>query len=1356
VASQGNPIGSAGILKPMGASKYQSEINLENKNNSHTLIVEMVGGNKRVLEVGCASGYMSRVLSERACSVVGLEIDPDAAREAKEFCDNVIVGDVETLDLEGILGAGKFDVVTFGDVLEHLRDPIATLRRIRPLLAHGGYVVASLPNVAHGSIRLALLKGRFDYTPLGLLDETHFRFFTLASIRKMFNETGMAMVQTERVELDLFATEVKIKPEEFSQELIDEIESAPEAETYQFVIKAVTDDAFTAIQDLHDRTQALEITLALTEQRAQSAEQHGARLTKTSAKREADLWHVKKVLAEKDRMIGVLQGELEEVRSTLEEVRSTLEEVRSTTGYQWANKLWKAIKRYVPDGTLRHRLYLRLKRTLKSTRVRRQRQPMEKPEPPPIFSPEPSIHLPSIEEYRRWIAVNEADDERLNEQKLIAQTLAYKPLISIVMPTWNTDPKLLEETVRSIQMQTYPNWELCIGDGNSTAQTRSVIRRLKGQDTRIHVEFLETNGGISANTNAAMKMARGDFIAFLDHTDLLAPDALFEVALILNRDPGLDCVYSDSDLLSEDGGYRFNPLFTPEWSPEMLLSTNYMIHFLAVRRRLLESVGDLRSDFDGAQDWDLLLRITEQTNEVGRIAKVLYHWRTDTSSSALSLAPKPYAEEAQRAAVQQHLDRAGLDGRVERTSDGSLRVKWNFNPKRRISIIIPTLGPSPMLQRNITGIARSVHRNLELIVVDTGGRNEDKEARYSTLAEGMDLKVLWWHKPFNYSAVNNWAVAQASGELLLFLNDDTEPLEPDWLTELAGWAICEGVGAVGAQLTDGDGFIQHGGVTVGMGGFADHLFRQIRPSDWTLLGSTNWYRNVTAVTGACLMIRRELFEEVGGWDDNFVLCGSDIELGIRLKRLGYRNMVTPFAKVLHDESSSRGPTVPEEDYFVSFWHYMPYLFKGDPYFHPGLSYSHTRPSLSSPHETRSIETVSNMIGRQLATSNPSNSRSDSAAFSQWLQINESQVADVASLHSQISGRYEVTSINWFIPDFESPFYGGIHTIFRFADHFKRQYGVKNRFVVLGSGPEQYIRSGLKVSFPDLADSDIFITGASDEDLAAIPSADVSIATLWVTAYALARVRNTLRKFYLIQDFEPGFYAAGTTYALAEQTYRMGFYGICNTSTLANIYVNDYRGKAFGFEPCVDTALFYPKEPLDKPDRPYKVFLYGRPGHERNCYEIAAEALRRLKERFQDKVHIVTAGSWASSGKSEDYLDHLGLLDYKETADLYRSCDIGLVLSVSKHPSYLPMQLMASGCLVVSNVNPSGKWILRSEENCLLAPPTAESIFLALERGLTDADLRVKLTHQALEDIRRGHSDWTPIMDDIYGYLCDPA
>ncbi|MEO7803579.1 MAG: glycosyltransferase [Actinomycetota bacterium] len=1062
---------------------------------------------------------------------------------------------------------------------------------------------------------------------------------------------------------------------------------------------------------------------------------------KTRAKHEADFWHMQSVLSEKDRVIRVLQGELEGVRSA--------------AGYRLVNEVWTMVKRYVPDGTLRHRVYKRLKRLLKAVIMRRRQRSIGQPQEPPTLALEPGIHLPSIDEYQRWISANEPTKDELDGQKLFARTMAYKPLISIVMPTWNTDPKLLAETVQSIQAQTYPNWELCIADGGSSSNTRSAIRKLKGDDARIGVEFLETNGGISANTNAAMKMARGDFIAFLDHTDLLAPDALFEVARILNRDPGLDCVYSDSDLLSEDGSYRFNPIFTPEWSPEMLLSTNYMIHFLVVRRRLIESAGHLRSDFDGAQDWDLLLRVTEQTDNVGRIPKVLYHWRTDTGSSALSLAPKPYAEEAQRAAVQQHLDRVGLDGRVERTGKGNLRVRWSLDPKTKISIIIPTLSPGPMLQRNLAGIARSSHKNHELIVVDTGGRKEGKEERYAALAQGMDLKLLWWHKPFNYSAVNNLAAKEASGDLLLFLNDDTEPLEPDWLSELVGWAVRDGVGAVGAQLTDADGRIQHGGVILGMGGFADHLFRQMRPGDWTLLGSTDWYRNVTAVTGACLMIRRELFEEVGGWDQNFVLCGSDIELGIRLKRLGYRNVVTPFAKVLHDESSSRGPTVPEEDYFVSFWHYMPYLFKGDPYFNPGLSYVNAMPSLSSPNETRSIETVSGIIGRQLTPSTPSNSRSDSTAFAQWFQVNESQIADVAALHGQTSGRHEVTSINWFIPDFESPFYGGIHTIFRFADHFKRQYGVKSRFVVLGTGPEQYIRSGLKVSFPELADSDILITGTSDEDLAAIPPADASVATLWVTAYALARVKNTRRKFYLIQDFEPGFYAAGTTYALAEQTYRMGFYGICNTSTLANIYVNDYQGKAFGFEPCLDTSLFYPAERASDPDRPYKVFLYGRPGHERNCYEIAAGALLRLKERFQDQVRIVTAGSWASSGASEDYLDHLGLLDYKETADLYRSCDIGLVLSVSKHPSYLPMQLMASGCLVVSNVNPSGKWILRSEENCLLAPPTVESVFLALERGLTDVALRTRLTHQALEDIRRGHSDWTPIMDDIYGYLCNP-
>ncbi|MDQ4149698.1 MAG: glycosyltransferase family 4 protein [Actinomycetota bacterium] len=363
------------------------------------------------------------------------------------------------------------------------------------------------------------------------------------------------------------------------------------------------------------------------------------------------------------------------------------------------------------------------------------------------------------------------------------------------------------------------------------------------------------------------------------------------------------------------------------------------------------------------------------------------------------------------------------------------------------------------------------------------------------------------------------------------------------------------------------------------------------------------------------------------------------------------------------------------------------------------------------------------------------------------------------MHEVHKGHIRPSSINWFIPDFESPFYGGINTIFRFADQFQERFGVKNRFLVVGSGPEEFIRSGMRLAFPALEQkSEIVVSPRLMHDPdRETPWADVSIATFWLTAYALSRVRSTKRKFYFIQDYEPIFYPAGTTSALTEQSYRMGLYGICNTKTLKEIYEGIYGGRGTFFVPALDGKVFHPRERLSRGDRPYRVFLYARPSHPRNCYELAATALRGLKESLREGVEIVTAGSWVPlEGKhDDDFMHHLGLLDYAETAELYRTCDVGLVLSVSRHPSYLPLELMASGCLVVSNFNPATTWLLKHEENSLLSPPLAERLHLAMERGLRDDGLRQRLVNNGLTTIQANHSSWEPWIEKVFRYLCDP-
>jgi GT2 family glycosyltransferase/glycosyltransferase involved in cell wall biosynthesis len=1075
------------------------------------------------------------------------------------------------------------------------------------------------------------------------------------------------------------------------------------------------------------------------------------------ARSEARLDRVEDELRVRLAELAESRGQAADLRREADRSRSELTRVLDSAGYRMALGTGRRMRNWFPQGTLRGSMLARMRRAAyrrleqRSVEVRRTERPTPAPETP--FVSGVADVTPPV--YQRWIDRFEPGDAELEAQRSEVGSLPYRPLMSIVVPTWRPVPGHLNHMLESMREQTYDRWELCVADGGSDLEVRRLLSKFRARDDRIKVRYLDENKGISGNTSEALALATGEFVAFVDQSDVLAPNALAEVVLRLNRDPGLDVLNSDWDLLSEDGLARFNPFFTPEWSPEMLLSSNYMTHLSVVRRSLIDAVGGLRPELDGAQDWDLLLRVTERTDRVARIPAVLYHWRADPSSAVLSLDAKPQAEAAQWRAVTEHLERRGDPADVIRSDDGRIRIRWPIRDRPTVSIIIPTLHNRELLERCLAGIGRSAYPEREVIVIETAGRTLEREAWYRELDRRHPVRVLWWEGPFNYSAVNNLGAREASGDVLVFLNDDTEPLTEDWLDEIVGWLQQDGVGVVGAQLLAEDGSIQHGGVILKLGGFADHLFRGLEPGSWTLLGSPDWYRNVSAVTGACLAISRSTLERVGGWDEGFQLCGGDVELGLRLRRHGLRAMIDPFIRVRHIERATRGSTIPQSDFALSFWHYQRYIYGTDPYFNPNLSEAATIPELREEGDRSSLDVVSEVLGRDVRPRAPSHDADETEGLIAVCRVSPDDLEGIARSHDELRGRREVGSLTWFIPDFENPHYGGIHTIFRFADYLARVHGVKNRFAVIGTGPESYIRSGLHATFPDIADSEIVMApGGADADLDRVPYSDAAICTLWVTAYPMARWRGADRMFSFVQDFEPMFYPAGPLYALAEQTYRMGFYGIANTPPLKEIY-ESYGQAAVSFTPCVDTDVFHDRRPPRPPDDPLTVFLYGRPGHPRNSYQLAVAALEKVKRSMGERLRVVSAGSWSGIGGQDPWLDRLGLLGYRETADLYRRCDGGLVLSVSKHPTYIPLQLMACGALVVANHNPANGWLLRDGENAILADPTVDGLAAAVEAGLIDRDQRETLTAQASKEILTHHADWGPEIDRVYEFLCDP-
>jgi GT2 family glycosyltransferase/SAM-dependent methyltransferase len=565
--------------------------------------------------------------------------------------------------------------------------------------------------------------------------------------------------------------------------------------------------------------------------------------------------------------------------------------------------------------------------------------------------------------YARWIEENEPSASDLQKQQIMSVAFSYRPLISIITPVYKISVDILTSTIESVIHQTYDHWELCIAAGNSDdPQIQELLQKYADADPRIRITFLQENLGISGNSNVALSEAGGDFVLFLDHDDVLAPFALFEIVSALNDDSLHDLIYSDRDLLSEDGTCRYNPLFKPDWSPDIMLSANYLAHLCAIRREVIERVGYFNEELDGAQDWDLFFRVIEETRNIFHIPKILYHWRSvHTSCAERGEHAKPYIINAQKRVIEDHLHRHYLQGSVALWNPGGWHVQWDVSDENLVSIVIPTKNAS-LLKDCIESLEElTSYPHYEIIVIDTGMDRSREPDFIRRIGAMKHLRIIEYTLPFNYSSVNNLGVREAAGDLILFLNDDTVIIDPKWLSELVGWALQNPIGVVGAKLLHPDKTIQHAGVILGLTGFAGHIFAGESQHSMGCFGSTDWYRNYHAVTGACMMVRREVFQEVGGFDEGFILCGSDVDFCLRIHGLGYRIVYNPFAVVEHLESVSRGKDIPKGDFLLSYRRYEPFIREGDRYFNPNLSSWRCAPSLRTDGEEQPIDFIQEFI-----------------------------------------------------------------------------------------------------------------------------------------------------------------------------------------------------------------------------------------------------------------------------------------------------------------------------------------------------------------------------------------------------------
>ena len=565
-----------------------------------------------------------------------------------------------------------------------------------------------------------------------------------------------------------------------------------------------------------------------------------------------------------------------------------------------------------------------------------------------------------IGNYSSWIRAYDTIT-RSDRRRIRAHIRRFKtrPLISVLLPVFNIEMQWLRRAIQSVHDQLYSDWELCIVDDGSTApHVWPLIGQFVRSDRRIRARRLETSGHISVASNAALELAHGDFVAFLDHDDELAPTALYFAALEMNSAPNVKLIYSDEDKLDSQGR-RCDPHFKTDWNPDLFPAQNFVSHLSLISTTLVREVGGFRTGYEGAQDYDLVLRCTERLTpaQIHHIPRVLYHWRCSTESTASFGDSKPYAHDAALRAVAEHFQRTGLS-EVKLTRHRRLyrRVVFSVPPDQPlVSIIIPTRDHFTFLRRCVESLVnKTAYRNFEIVVIDNGSREKEATSYLAKLQSSGQARVLRVDEPFNYSRLNNLAVAQARGEYVALLNDDLEIVDPEWLSEMLSHACRPEIGAVGALLRYPDGRIQHGGVILGQRGIGAHAHAGLVDEDG-YFSRPHLVQNFSAVTAACLLTRKKVYQQAGGLNETYLtIAFNDVDFCLRLQQHGLRILWTPFAELRHYESSSRGPedTLAKQERFAGEVQYMldtwGHALRNDPFYNPNLALDKQLFSLAFP------------------------------------------------------------------------------------------------------------------------------------------------------------------------------------------------------------------------------------------------------------------------------------------------------------------------------------------------------------------------------------------------------------------------
>lgn len=872
---------------------------------------------------------------------------------------------------------------------------------------------------------------------------------------------------------------------------------------------------------------------------------------------------------------------------------------------------------------------------------------------------------------------------------------------SIVMPAYNVEIQWLEKAIDSVKKQNYTNWELCIADDCSTdKRVPEYLRTVESE--KILVKYQEKNGGISEATNAAAALATGDYILLIDNDDEITYDALYEFYRAA-VDTDADIIYSDMDIMDKDGN-RSQPLYKPDWSYDLMLSQMYVGHLLGFKPSLFKQVGGFRTPFNGAQDYDLFLRMMEKAEKIHHISKVLYSWRALPSSTAANPESKPYAQTAGLNAIQEHLDRTYGKGRATANETENLfvyDVRYTLEEKPLVSIIIPTKDHVELLKDAIDSIyGISTYPNFEIIILNNNSE-EEKTFKYleQLQQERENVKVVEASYEFNWSKLNNHGMREASGEVYIILNNDVKILSADWLERLVEKAVLDRVGVVGGLLLYEDDTIQHAGVIVGMGGWADHVFKGMKPiHHGSPFISPMVSRNVTACTGALMAISKATIDKIGGFDEDFIICGSDIELCIRAYYAGLNNIYDPHVKLYHYESKSRDSYIPEVDFKLSYEAYRTYREEGDPFYNENLDYTSPVPKVTD-RENQFNKRESDMM-KAINAANSKKKMSEAIT----------QVAEITPFLFRKCDFAE-KRLNLLVPSLNPEHvFGGISTALKFFDKLAEESGFALRMILTDAAPHrsvmtEYGKKGYKiVSCEKTCDDRMQIVAYNDRFQRSIPVSenDIFMFTGWWTAYSTQDAYAEFEKtegispnpfIYFVQDYEPGFYPWSTRYMLADATYRSEYKQIAvfNSKLLSEFFkINHYEFyQEHEFDPVLNGGLKKVLEAsVGEVSKKKQLLVYGRPSVERNAFNLLVAALKKWVDIQEDieEWEILSAGEYhlpVELGKGKELVS-VGKLTIEQYAQTMLDTFAGISLMSSPHPSYPPLEMSVFGVKVITN------------------------------------------------------------------------